>query len=306
MTLSTTLAWTRPAAVAGTFYPEQPEALKALIESYLEQARAKASVTAEAGATGTDMPGAGQADASSAPVAIIGPHAGYMYSGPVAASAYARLEPARGAIERVVLIGPSHRVAFSGLAASSAESFDTPLGRVRLDRQAIADLLELPQVHVIDEAHEREHSLEVHLPFLIGVLGADDGVAKFTLVPLAMGDVSSDEVAQVLAKLWGETAEQRRRTLIVVSSDLSHYHSYDAANKLDRATSRAIEALAPQDVGYEQACGRVAIQALLRLARQYGLRARTVDQRNSGDTGGKEQRRQGRSEVVGYGAYIFV
>jgi AmmeMemoRadiSam system protein B len=222
------------------------------------------------------------------PKAIIAPHAGYIYSGPVAATVYARLRPLAGRVERVVLLGPSHRVAFRGLATSSADFFHTPLGDVPLDREAIARAEGLPQVTSLDAAHRAEHSLEVHLPFLQSVLGT------FRLVPLVVGDADPDSTAEVIDLLWGG-----EETLIVVSSDLSHYHDYDTARRLDAATTTAIERLDPSAVHYDDACGRNPINGLLRVARRRRLTARTLDLRNSGDTAGP------RDSVVGYGAYVF-
>ena len=257
----------RKPAVAGTFYPDDPVELREMVSTFLKQASPSGVV----------------------PKAIIAPHAGYIYSGPIAASAYAQIKPARGKIKRVVLLGPSHRVPFRGLAASGAEAFSTPLGKVPLDKKAIEIIQDLPQVEVLDAAHAMEHSLEVQLPFLQEVLG------EFNLVPLAVGDASREEVAEVLEKLWGGP-----ETLIVISSDLSHYHDYRTAGKMDRATSSAIESLRPEEIEYEQACGRIPISGLLVAAKKHGLRAQTIDLRNSGDTAGS------RDEVVGYGAYTFV
>ncbi len=192
----------RQAAVAGQFYPGTAKELTAEIERYLALA----------------MPPAGPT-----PKAIIAPHAGYVYSGLVAATAYARLRPAAGQVRRVVLLGPCHRVPVRGLALSSAEAFATPLGNVRVDREAVDRLLKLPQVHVFDETHFQEHSLEVHLPFLQVVLG------DFALVPLVVGEATAAEVAEVLEAVWGGP-----ETLVVISSDLSHYLDYDAAKRLDR------------------------------------------------------------------------
>ena len=211
----------RHPAVAGLFYPADPRALRETVADFL----AAAPVVA-----------------TSAPKAIIVPHAGYIYSGPVAATAYACLGPVRGRVTRVVLLGPSHRVGFDGLALTSADSYMTPLGRVLIDAEAAAKLADLPQVRVLDAAHAQEHSLEVHLPFLQEVLG------EFSLVPLVVGEAAPAEVGEVLERLWGGP-----ETLIVISSDLSHYHDYATAQQLDRATSRAIEALRYEDIGYEDA-----------------------------------------------------
>jgi AmmeMemoRadiSam system protein B len=256
----------RRPAVAGLFYPRDPRELKRMVDGYLAEATAE------------DTP----------PKALIAPHAGYIYSGPIAASAFATLAPAHATITRVVLLGPAHRVPVRGLAASSATQFETPLGAIDVDRDAIELALTLPQVKLVDEAHALEHSLEVQLPFLQEVLD------RFSLAPFVVGDAGADEVAEVLDLLWGGS-----ETLIVISSDLSHYHDYATARRLDAATTLAIESLRPQDIGFDQACGRIPVNGLLALARRRGLHAQTLDLRNSGDTAGP------RDQVVGYGAYVF-
>jgi len=221
------------------------------------------------------------------PKAIIAPHAGYIYSGPIAASVYALLAPARGLIERVVLLGPTHRVAVRGLALPGVSAFATPLGTVDIDHASVEALRQLPQVVVSPEAHALEHSLEVHVPFLQAILG------KFALVPLAVGRAQRHEVAEVLDRLWGGA-----ETLIVVSSDLSHYLPYPDAQALDRATAKAILELSA-DISHEQACGATPVTGLTLAARQRGLQAELIDLRNSGDTAGDKNR------VVGYGAFAF-
>ena len=256
----------RAPAVAGAFYPAGADALSAQVDQDVRAAVSPHGV----------------------PKAIIAPHAGYVYSGPIAGTAYATLTPARDAIRRVVLLGPSHRVAFRGLAAPSAEGFLTPLGVVPVDREALDAVLKLPQVAVLDEAHEQEHGLEVHLPFLQRVLGS------FALVPLVVGHASPEEIDQVLDLLWGGP-----ETLIVVSSDLSHYQEYGAARRLDAAASSAIETLRGDQLADNQACGHQPVRGLLRRARKLDLRATTLDLRNSGDTAG------GHDRVVGYGAYVL-
>ncbi|HVM50841.1 MAG TPA: AmmeMemoRadiSam system protein B [Candidatus Acidoferrum sp.] len=265
--LTTESRLVRPAAAAGRFYPADPAELRDLIAAMLAQA----------------PPPTGPA-----PKAIIAPHAGYLYSGPIAASAYAQLGLAREVTRRIVLLGPSHFVAFDGLAAPSSKDFASPLGLVPLDLQALREVAALPQVKLLDEPHASEHSLEVQLPFLQTVLNA------FSLVPLAVGDATTEEVAQVLEHLWGGP-----ETRIVVSSDLSHYYDSQTAQGLDRSTAGAIEALQPEAIAEDQACGRLPIRGLLHAARRHGLRARTVDLRNSGDTAGP------RDQVVGYGAFAF-
>lgn len=224
---------------------------------------------------------------ASAPKALIVPHAGYMYSGPVAASGYAQLRSAASSIERVVLVGPAHRVALRGLAVPGVAAFRTPLGDVPIETAAVRQVLELPQVRCLDAPHADEHSLEVQLPFLQRVLGA------FRLVPLVAGDATEDEVAEVLEKLWGG-----RETLIVVSSDLSHYRDLLTARRLDAETTRAIESLESDALGERSACGRIPIRGLLACARRHHLRCRSIDVRTSGDTAGP------RDQVVGYGAYV--
>lgn len=261
------MTMTRAPAVAGSFYPQDRVELAAMVNGFLAACR-------------SDAP---------APKAVIAPHAGHIYSGPVAASAYARVARAKGTITRVVLLGPSHRVPLRGLAASSATAFTTPLGQIPVDQAALREIERLTQVMVSDEAHRWEHSLEVHLPFLQIVLG------EFSLVPLVVGEATAQEVDEVLEILWGGP-----ETLIVVSSDLSHYHDYQSAQHLDRATSAAITALRSEDIRHEQACGRNPILGLLTAARRHGMHAETIDLRNSGDTAGP------RDQVVGYGAYVFL
>lgn len=254
----------RPAAVAGMFYSASQSALNAEVQDYL----------AYAGAT-----------AAAAPKALIVPHAGYVYSGPVAASAYACLAAARSSISRVVLLGPTHRVAITGLALPDAAAFDTPLGRVLLDAQLVHAVEALPQVQQSRAVHAMEHSLEVQLPFLQVALD------QFTLLPLAVGMASAEEVAEVLDRVWGGP-----ETLIVISSDLSHYHSYADAQRLDLHTANQIVALQPL-ANHEQACGATPVNGLLLCARRRGLKVQLLDLRNSGDTAGD------RSRVVGYGAF---
>jgi AmmeMemoRadiSam system protein B len=216
------------------------------------------------------------------------PHAGYVYSGPVAAHAYITLEPGREAIERVVLVGPSHHVLFDGLAVPSHTAFETPLGRVPLDESLRRKLLELGLAQLRDDAHHWEHSLEVQLPFL------QETLRRFSLLPIAVGRATPEHVAEALEALWGGD-----ETVVVISSDLSHYYDYHTAKRMDWATARAIEALQPKDLGYEDACGRIGVQGLLQTARRHSLLGRTLDLRSSGDTAG------GRDEVVGYGAWAF-
>ena len=256
----------RAAAVAGLFYPADAAQLHTDIQSMLAS---------------TELTG-------SAPKALIVPHAGYIYSGPVAATAFAQLESVRSTVRRVILLGPCHRVPLRGLATSSADYFETPLGNVRIDRDAISLIAAMPQVEEFDLTHQQEHSLEVQLPFL------QEGLDDFSLVPLVVGDTSAEEVSAVLERLWGG-----EETLVVISSDLSHYHDYNTARTMDSETCQAIEEMNPAAIHYDQACGRNPVNGLLLAAKKHGLHATTLDLRNSGDTAGD------RSNVVGYGAWAF-
>ena len=253
----------RQAAVAGTFYPAQAAALRSLVQDCL------------AGAVG----------GGDTPKLLIVPHAGYVYSGPIAGHAYARLAAGAAAIKHVVLLGPAHRVALRVLAVPGVDAFETPLGRVEIDIEARAALADLAQVVRDDRAHAQEHSLEVQLPFLQIVLGS-----SFKLLPLVVGDASADEVSEVVERLWGGND-----TLIVISTDLSHYLPYVAAQATDRTTTARMLALANDFDPYE-ACGARALNGALRAARRHGLRPELLDVRNSGDTAGD------RARVVGYAA----
>ena len=255
----------RPAAVAGLFYPDDPRQLAHDVQQLLAQARTGGEFHVKA---------------------LIAPHAGYIYSGAIAATAYATLAPVAARIRRVVLLGPTHRVAVRGLALPDAEAFDTPLGRVMLDTAAARSIAHLPQVSINATTHAQEHSLEVQLPFLQSIL--DD----FTLLPLAVGMATAEEVAEVLEILWGG-----EETLIVVSSDLSHYLPYAAAQRVDNATVESILALRP--VAHDHACGGTPIGGLMLAARHHHLTPHLLDLRNSGDTAGSHDK------VVGYAAFSF-
>ena len=256
----------REPAVAGSFYPADPNELQQQLDTLLAAAN----------------------DGNPPPKAMILPHAGYIYSGPVAASGYARLAGNTGRITRVILLGPAHRQYVKGLALPDATAFSTPLGTIPLDIEALRQIRQLPQVSADAAAHRSEHSLEVHLPFLQRTL------KDFTLVPILVGDTTAEEVREVIEKLWGG-----RETLLIVSSDLSHYHDYATATRRDEATSKAIEALALEDIDHHDACGCNPVSGLLLYARQHGLHIKTIDLRNSGDTAGP------RDQVVGYGAYVL-
>jgi len=257
----------RPAAVAGRFYPAEPGRLGRMVDEFLEQAHADPALN---------------------PKAIIAPHAAYHYSGAIAGSAFRVWTGKNRNVRRLVLLGPSHYVAFSGLALPQAAAFATPLGTVRVDDEATAQLRALPQVHEFSAAHEREHCLEVELPFLQRLF------SDFTVVPLVIGDATDDEVREAVEQVWGGD-----ETRFVISSDLSHYHDYQTARRLDRLTADAIERARPEQLTSRSACGYQAIRGFLKAAGQHRLSARTLDLRNSGDTAGP------RDSVVGYGAFAF-
>lgn len=257
----------RPAAVAGRFYPAQPLPLERMTREFLEQARI---------------------GPVRHPKAVIAPHAGYVYSGPIAGSAFRPWADEPRGIRRVVLLGPAHWVAFRGLALPHTTAFATPLGTVPVDRHAIESLRGLPQVREFQPAHDPEHCLEVELPFLQEML------SYFSIVPLVIGDAADDEVREVIDALWGGD-----ETRFVLSSDLSHYCDYDTARRIDRSTATAIEGIHPEKLSDTCACGHMAIRGFLRAAKARDLGAVTLDLRNSGDTAGP------RDSVVGYGAFAF-
>jgi MEMO1 family protein len=260
-------ARTRPPAVAGLFYPGDPVRLQTLV---------------------LDLLGEGEASSEVMPKALIAPHAGYVYSGRVAGAAFAKLRQSAQTITRVVLIGPAHYIYVGGIAAPSVDAFETPLGRVPVDTGACSEIGRLEFVTQTDAPHAPEHALEVELPFLQTVL------SSFQVVPLVVGDAAPQDVAQLLRQLWGGP-----ETLIVVSSDLSHYHSYETAQSLDLATAEAIERGDWVSLGSSQACGWVAVAGLLMETRRRGLEAARLLLCNSGDTAGSRDR------VVGYGAWMF-
>ncbi len=261
----------RQPAVAGLFYPGNARELATDIKQFLRDARDQMTA----------------ADAIS-PKALIVPHAGYIYSGSTAAKAYITLSQQADTIKRVLLFGPAHRVHLQGLAIADVQYFRTPLGDIRIDTSAIGQLLSTTQVQVMDAAHQQEHSLEVQLPFLQTVLN------DFSLVPVVIGDASASEVSHILELLWGGP-----ETLIVISSDLSHYHDYSTAQHIDRSTCEAIEHFECNPINFNQACGCIGIKGLLQAAKDHGMAVHTLGLCNSGDTSGDQQR------VVGYGSWAF-
>ncbi|MCX7619340.1 MAG: AmmeMemoRadiSam system protein B [Acidimicrobiales bacterium] len=265
----------RPPAVAGTFYPDRPDVLAATLDSELAAAEHRLHTSAS------------PADLGEQPKAIIAPHAGYMYSGPVAASAYVRLRPFRDRITRVVLLGPAHRVAIRTAALSSADAWATPLGEVPIDQAAARRASRLPGVVFDDRAHANEHSLEVHVPFLQRVLGTD-----WRMLPVVVGAAPDEVVADLIEEFFDEVGN-----LTVVSTDLSHYHSYDEARLLDAHTVAEIAART-KDLQPEQACGAYPVRGMLAVARRHDLAVEPVDVRNSGDTAGP------RDHVVGYASFV--
>jgi len=258
---------TRPAAVAGQFYPADPERLRAQVQRLLAAASSCSDFV---------------------PKALIAPHAGYVYSGSVAAEAFAALRRIADTITLVVLIGPAHYVSIAGIAVPAAQEFETPLGRVAVDVDTINRLTDLPVVVRSDAPHAPEHALEVELPFLQVML------PSFKVVPIVVGDAAPRDVATALDKVWGGQG-----TLIVVSSDLSHYLNYEAARRMDSATAAAIERGDWAVLGPHQACGYLAVAGLLIETERRGLMAQRLALLNSGDTAGPHD------QVVGYGAWMF-
>ncbi len=256
----------REAAVAGMFYPANSVELEQMVQGILHPV----------------------ADKLPQLKALIVPHAGYQYSGAVAGVAYSHLLDLKVQIHRVVLVGPSHRVAFNGIATSSSDAFSTPLGDIPIDREAIQKLIDDDYIICLDEAHELEHSLEVQLPFLWLTLG---GVK---LVPLVCGNTSVQAVSDLLALFANDPV-----TLIVISSDLSHFLDYKSARRMDAATAYAIEHLKPEEITADQACGRLPVQGLLQMAREQNLQVKRLDLKNSGDTAGSKD------SVVGYGSWAI-
>lgn len=261
----------RPAAVAGTFYPADKNELTQIVSESFAHARPLEK----------DLP-------QHVPKAVIVPHAGLIYSGPVAASAYQLFSAFKNNVNHIVLLGPSHRVPLRGMAVPTSKAFTTPLGDIPLNEDVIAALIDADLVETNDMAHAYEHSLEVQLPFFQTVFAA------FSLTPIVVGEATGKHVARVLEHVWGD-----EHTLIVISSDLSHFHDYNTAKRLDSNTAEVIRSLQPEQLDYEMACGCNPVKGLLTIARQKHLQPYVLDLRNSGDTAGSHDR------VVGYGAYAF-
>lgn len=257
----------REACVAGYFYPANPSRLQSLINNLLHNAKA---INLEA------------------PLALIAPHAGYQYSGEIAGTIYKTVMQNADKIKNVILIGPAHRVWFDGIAAPQVTGMRTPLGTVKINKELVDKACNLKYINHLEHAYENEHSLEVQLPFFQTIF------KDFLLAPFLAGNCKPDQIAELIKTLWSP-----EDTLVVISSDLSHYHNYDTAQKLDKATSKAILELAPEKISDQQACGRLPIKGLLIAAQDLGLKPQMLDLRNSGDTAGPKDR------VVGYGAYYF-
>lgn len=258
----------REAAVSGTFYPADKDQLKQMMEHYIYEPSKQNIV----------------------PKIIIAPHAGYIYSGSITGAVYARLIPKKQSIRRVLIMGPSHRVGFRGLALSSAVFFSTPLGDIELDTESVKQLSQLAYIKYLDQAHELEHSIEVHLPFLQSVL------KQFILIPIVCGDASAEQVCNVIEQFYDQPD-----TLIVISSDLSHFHNDETAKIMDRKTSELIEQLKFEDLSSQSACGYIPLSGLMALARKKGLKIKTIDLKNSADTAGIGDK----NRVVGYGTYVI-
>jgi AmmeMemoRadiSam system protein B len=257
----------RRPAVSGMFYPNSPDELRNLIREFIAGVKIKIDRS---------------------PKALIAPHAGYQYSGPVAASAFASLKAQADSIKNIIIIGPSHRMPFDGIAAPECDGFETPLGVVPVNQSLIQKALRLPCVKASDLAHSDEHCLEVELPFLQEIL------PQFTIAPFTVGDASDQDVADLLELLWDGDD-----TRIVVSSDLSHYLNYSSAKQIDEITANSILNLDHESIDYDQACGCIPVRGLIIAAKKHNLKAELIDLRNSGDTSGNK------GKVVGYGAFLF-
>lgn len=255
----------RKPTVAGLFYPSETDNLSKLITDLLNQ---KPPVSF------TKM--------------LIVPHAAYQYIGEILAQSYLHLFSRSQQIKTVVLLTPSHHIKFNGIAITSKDCYLTPFGEVIIDSDAMMTLLNFPQVVMFDDAHIKEHSIEIHLPFLQTIL------PSFSLVPLIIGETNSYNILEILEKLW-----EQEETLIIASMNLSHYQTYNIAQELDQRTSQAIESLHWQSLQTNQICNIHLISSLLQLAHQKSLTPKTIKVCNSGDLTGIKNR------VVGYGAFIF-
>jgi AmmeMemoRadiSam system protein B/AmmeMemoRadiSam system protein A len=264
----------RPPAVAGTFYPADADILRSEIDGLIDAAL-HSDATQNA----------------AIPKAIIVPHAGLMFSGAIAALGFATVRALKGQIKRILIIGPAHRMAFQGIALAKADGFATPLGNMRCDLMALQTALSLPQVQMLDDAHKLEHGLEIELPFIQRLFGE---TADIGIVPLLVSRCSPRQVGEVIEKLWGGP-----ETLIVISSDLSHFHDYDTAKRMDANTRRMIETFDAENIGSDDACGALPVAGMLLSARNRNMRIETLGMRNSGDVTGDKSR------VVGYGAWAL-
>ncbi|MDH5654459.1 MAG: AmmeMemoRadiSam system protein B [Spirochaetia bacterium] len=253
----------RESAVAGSFYPDEKKHLADLVDSYLS----------------------GEDKKNPLPEAIIVPHAGYMYSGAVAGKGYTSIKQLD--IKNILIIGPAHRVYVNGLAIPDCDAFVTPLGKISVNKELYPELVKLPFISINDEAHKDEHCIEVQLPFLQRLF------TSFQIIPVLAGNADEEQIQTLFDLTSGKI------DLIIVSSDLSHYNSYETAKNLDRNAANSIEALDPFSLESEQACGSRPIKGLLLYAKRAGLKVKTLVLQNSGDVSGS------RSSVVGYGSFIF-
>ena len=275
MTRQETTESVRPPAVASLFYPGEAAELKQNLREMLDEA-------SEAEDPNEDLP------ADQYLKALIVPHAGYVYSGTTAARAYHLLRKNRDDFRRVIILGPAHRVWLEGIAFPGTDAFETPLGRIPLAKQQIRELLRFPEVQLRDDAHQDEHCLEVQLPFLQEILN------EFELIPAVVGEISPDSLSGLLENLLEDP-----QNLLLLSTDLSHFHSYSEAQAIDQKTAEAIESFEDEKILPEQACGAHPLRGLLRHARIQGWRIQRLGLCNSGDTAGSKDR------VVGYGAWAL-
>ena len=275
MTRQETTESVRPPAVASLFYPGEAAELKQNLREMLDEA-------SEAEDPNEDLP------ADQYLKALIVPHAGYVYSGTTAARAYHLLRKNRDDFRRVIILGPAHRVWLEGIAFPGTDAFETPLGRIPLAKQQIRELLRFPEVQLRDDAHQDEHCLEVQLPFLQEILN------EFELIPAVVGEISPDSLSGLLENLLEDP-----QNLLLLSTDLSHFHSYSEAQEIDQETAEAIETFEDDKILPEHACGTLPLRGLLRHARTQGWKIQRLGLCNSGDTAGSKDR------VVGYGAWAL-
>ena len=255
----------KQADVAGMFYPGEEASLRQMVDGFIQKALS------------FDL----------RPRAIIAPHAGYIYSGSIAGTAYKTIAAVRDQIENVIIMSPAHRFYLRGIALHMADAFATPLGNIPVNIGIVKKIKQFSSVQWEERSFIQEHGLETHLPFIQRAF--KPGIK---IVPMIVGECQESEVAEILESVWEDP-----RNFVIISSDLSHFHSYADAKKLDRNTVDLIQNLDSQSLDTEFACGHYPICGLLNLARNRKLKIKALDIRSSGDTAGSKE------SVVGYGSF---